>query len=386
MQFGRIGMDHHDFLHLETACDAMRIAVRWLFIASRIVEARQIRHGKRRSFWMLVTGLMSSSGTLIASCLVLMFFSLAVGILLVDVFHEIHVDPNDPEAPNFGTVLSSLFELLAISRADNAENTMEAIEHVGTAMAEAVFLFLELYKLLVELVIFNLITAVIVDNAMKVVRSDKDQKREEQAKKKQKQIQELGTLFEKLDADGSGEIDLDEFRHSSDRSFQRKLEILGIDAEDIEEMFKALDTSGTDTSQPTVSLTEFVSGLPQFFGQCRAFNILIVTKKLEWALTLLQDSIAAVSAGARGRKSRLSMASSFTPDQTGNTSDISEVEQVLNKFEKHFDGELNRLDDRVEECLQHCEVIAGQLRKAEKSKADKACEGRGGRKRIDMNL
>merc|ERR1719355_79679 len=100
---------------------------------------------------------------------------------------------------------------------------------------------------------------------MKVLRSDKEQKLEAAAKKKQRQIQELGLLFEKLDADGSGEIDLDEFRHSPEKSFQRKLEILGIDTEDIEEMFKALDTSGTDSSHPTVSLKEFVDGLPLFF-------------------------------------------------------------------------------------------------------------------------
>merc|ERR1719456_2033501 len=110
-------------------------------------------------------------------------------------------------------------------------------------------------------------------------------------------------------------------------------------------MFKALDTSGTDSSHPTVSLKEFVEGLPLFFGQCKSFNILKVTKKLEWALTLLQDATGAVLQSQGKRRSRLSIASSFAAIPQTDGSAIPEVEKELNNFTTHFDGELSRLDE-----------------------------------------
>jgi len=70
------------------------------------------------------------------------------------------------------------------------------------------------FILVVSTALMNLITALMVENALAQAENDKEANKLHQLAKKKKMVAELHDLFQNLDKDGSGDVDLAELLSS----------------------------------------------------------------------------------------------------------------------------------------------------------------------------
>lgn len=83
---------------------------------------------------------------------------------------------------------------------------------------------------------------------------------------RQRNLRKLQALFTEADADGSGRLDLDEFRGALRQpGFQRAFSALGVQPHQSELVFKSM-CNGVDVDEGDLSITEFMRGLMKLVG------------------------------------------------------------------------------------------------------------------------
>mmetsp|Transcript_80326 Transcript_80326/g.232057 ORF Transcript_80326/g.232057 Transcript_80326/m.232057 type:complete len:607 (+) Transcript_80326:93-1913(+) len=173
---------------------------------------------------------------------------------------------------SFGSTLKSFYTLYqAIT---GGFDWVEVHEPLMDNVHPLVGLVFVLYTAFALLVLLNLVTGVFVDGALKVSRADKETELLEKAY----------SLFQRGDADDSGEITWEEFRAclGSDEAsgFFEALEISQARAEDL---FLLIDQS----RDGKLSLEEFVAGGLMLQGPAKALDVAVVAQNLQVNLTTI---------------------------------------------------------------------------------------------------
>merc|ERR1719316_823207 len=109
----------------------------------------------------------------------------------------------------------------------------------------------------------NLVTAVVVENALSLTKQDEEHRIYELKLLKEKELQKLADMFATLDLDGSGEINEEEFRVAmrDNPDLIDKFKLLGFDEKNWERLFSDLDDG-----DGTLTLDEFAEGLKLMAG------------------------------------------------------------------------------------------------------------------------
>merc|ERR1712187_459058 len=96
---------------------------------------------------------------------------------------------------------------------------------------------------------------------------------------KNKQLDKIKQLFNKMDSDTSGGISLEELEWClQDRTVQAYFEYLELDVSDAWTFFKLLDTDGGNS----VGLDEFLLGCMRLRGYAKAIDMAALIKETEW--------------------------------------------------------------------------------------------------------
>jgi Ca2+-binding EF-hand superfamily protein len=143
----------------------------------------------------------------------------------------------------------------------------------------AIWLFFIAYVAVAMLVLLNLVTAVIVDNALAISKQDEKQKLIELQQAKQAQITSLKRVFAALDVDGSGAIDESEFIDACTNrpEIMNKFRLLDFDEREMLNLFKDLEVS----SDGLLSLEEFEMGLNSMQGDAKNKELVRIQKTIE---------------------------------------------------------------------------------------------------------
>lgn len=138
-------------------------------------------------------------------------------------------------------------------------------------------LFFVAFIMIGVFVFWNLITAVIVENAMSIANEDAQQKAKDAEIKKKQELKVLADLFLEIDEDGSGELSTDEFFGALQRNPRVKnmLQVLELREEDMEEVWNVLDDG-----DGVLTIKEFSNGLRRMKGDAKAKDIIDTIKKL----------------------------------------------------------------------------------------------------------
>eukprot|EP00931_Biecheleriopsis_adriatica_P052423 TRINITY_DN30491_c0_g1_i1.p1 TRINITY_DN30491_c0_g1~~TRINITY_DN30491_c0_g1_i1.p1 ORF type:complete len:640 (-),score=150.47 TRINITY_DN30491_c0_g1_i1:179-2041(-) len=134
-----------------------------------------------------------------------------------------------------------------------------------------------LYIAIAVFVLMNLVTAIIVENAMSASKMDEEQRLKQMDERKKKELKELEHLFTLMDTDGDGTLDWDEFEAAfADEEMSRKWRLLDFHAEECKELFELLDDGdgGIETS-------EFFGGLAKMKGDAQSRDLMRVNKNIE---------------------------------------------------------------------------------------------------------
>ncbi|CAE7249346.1 SCN11A, partial [Symbiodinium pilosum] len=202
-------------------------------------------------------------------CLVLIFFVILVFSLLIVQLVTEYIIEQDPVGDQlkrdflyyFGSVQATMATLYQASTGGvDWRNPYELLAYTGE-MSCIAFLF---YVAFFEFAVFNVLTGVFVDHAMKVSAADRELALAEQKKKERTEAERLRDTCRIIDADGDGKISWVEFHDFLQfENGYRNMASLGLDIFDSKKFFKNLMVM---TNQREIEITQFVSGCMRMKG------------------------------------------------------------------------------------------------------------------------
>merc|ERR1719469_501449 len=132
----------------------------------------------------------------------------------------------------------------------------------------AVFYFVVVTSIAV-FILMNIFTSVIVENAFKSAKADqKDLTRHLQAEK-ELQLEALRGLFDAMDLDNSGKVDVVELQMAvKKKAIRDKLKALNIGPKDLKEIWDILDDGRGE-----LDIEEFINGMRRVQGECKAKDL-----------------------------------------------------------------------------------------------------------------
>lgn len=219
--------------------------------------ARAVRLMSRfKELWMLVRGLFHSATTMLHTVallgIVLYMFGCAGHELLAN--HSL-AQVDGPFKDCVDTYFRTLgLTLLTLVQFVTDDNLVYVYRPLILADWTLLFYFMPL-MMIVTIVLMNLITAVIVNSAMEASAEDKETVKLQAEEKRKKQVKQLRRVFLRLDQDKSGQVSRDE--------------VTGMDQDDLEliktlcqienplELFDALDVDGSGE----IDIDEFCDGI-----------------------------------------------------------------------------------------------------------------------------
>lgn len=226
-----------------------------------------------REMWVMLRGLIECGRTLFWTYVMILCLLFLFSIVAVDFIADhpafIH---DDATQDLFGTLPQAMFSLMQVMTLDSWTFIARPMMMKAPWVA---FYFVALI-LLVVMVLLNLITAVIVENAFSIVQEDEDAALREKEKMKEEQIEKFRVMFKEMDADGSGTMSFTELEDSMDKpGVQTAFKALEIEQSELGELWELLD-DGDDA----VTIDEFCEGLRKIQADVKAKEIMECIRKM----------------------------------------------------------------------------------------------------------
>jgi len=250
---------------------------------------------------MLIRGLSDSVRTLFWTCVVVCFVTyifaifglLAIIMPLQERYNEL-LSQQATDEDSLETVLK-LEEVLEISTGmDQLMYTLIQIlmgdsyhSFTRTIMKHLQWSWLYFYSYIAVavLVLMNLVTAIIVDNALSTSRMDEESQVKQKEMAKDRDIRELKKLFDTMDADGSGTLSWDEFKDSfDDPEMSKKWVLLDFQPGECRELFSLLDDGDGE-----IATEEFFDGLRRMKGLAQSKDIFRMQKCIVHVAGMLEE-------------------------------------------------------------------------------------------------
>eukprot|EP00929_Paragymnodinium_shiwhaense_P032808 TRINITY_DN18131_c0_g1_i1.p1 TRINITY_DN18131_c0_g1~~TRINITY_DN18131_c0_g1_i1.p1 ORF type:complete len:629 (-),score=163.66 TRINITY_DN18131_c0_g1_i1:184-2070(-) len=218
---------------------------------------------KFRELWMLVQGLLASANTIMYTLVliaIMMYVFGSVGVELITLKYQ------DPErraevTPEFLAIVDYSFSSLSRTMLTLLQFTcMDDIAQIYVPMMEqdwVLSIYFGAVILVISIVLMNIITAVLVNGALEQATQDKEALRVMADKRKRKLMKSLREMFKRLDGDSSGAIDKNELLQATGEEAVLLTEFMTV--ADPVEIFNMLDIDGGGT----LDIDEFCEGLYQ---------------------------------------------------------------------------------------------------------------------------
>merc|ERR1712032_96557 len=235
---------------------------------------------------LLIRGLTDSVRTLFWTCVVIAFVTYVFAIFgLVLVVRDLKDKYSEALAGSiahtelqelmslFGGMDRLMYTLIQVLTMDSFHAIMRmTLQYVWWS-----WIYFYAYIGVAVFVLMNLVTAIIVDNAVTKSRNDVDHELRMKENSKSKDLKELQNLFEMMDADGSGTLSWEEFKESfGNAELTRRWKMLDFRPEECREIFTLLDTG-----QGEIETQEFFEGLSRMKGSAASKDIFRLQKTLE---------------------------------------------------------------------------------------------------------
>ncbi|CAE8640011.1 unnamed protein product [Polarella glacialis] len=169
-----------------------------------------------------------------------------------------------------GNMMSSLVQVLTL---DAHSNIMRpTVKYIPWS-----WLYFYAYIAIAVFVLMNLVTAIIVENAVSNARNDEETQLRLRDQKKSHELVHLKALFTLMDADGDGTLSWDEFECSfSDPDICDKWRLMDIEPDECQKLFRLLDTG-----DGTIDTDEFFEGLSKMKGAAQSKDVFALRRQIE---------------------------------------------------------------------------------------------------------
>jgi hypothetical protein len=262
-------------------------ALRTLTVLRSLRLVRIIRRVRLHPFfkelWVLIYGLATSARPLLWTGLITMMILFTFSVMATQLFGRAEdFSDNDEVQELFGDLLRSLFTMFQIMTLDTYFFTI-----VRPIMEKAPVsgIFFIIFVMVGVFVFWNLITAVVVENAFKIAREDKENIAKDAEQEKRRELKVLSNIFLELDKDGSGDLTYDEFK--SALSHPQVIQVLSLLDLNRKEMLDSWDI--LDDGDNMLTITEFTNGIRRMKGGAKSKDIQDVCKRLNQSVGIFKD-------------------------------------------------------------------------------------------------
>lgn len=139
------------------------------------------------------------------------------------------------------------------------------------------WVFFYLYISVAVFVLMNLVTAIIVDNALCHSRQDEEARMEQQEAMRHKELEDMKGFFHLMDNNGDGGLDWDEFEAAfNDPMLSKKWKVLDFHPEECKDLFDLLDDGDGN-----IETDEFFAGLKKVKGLAQSRDIVRLSKNVD---------------------------------------------------------------------------------------------------------
>eukprot|EP00928_Gymnodinium_smaydae_P031802 TRINITY_DN23223_c0_g5_i1.p1 TRINITY_DN23223_c0_g5~~TRINITY_DN23223_c0_g5_i1.p1 ORF type:complete len:617 (-),score=132.74 TRINITY_DN23223_c0_g5_i1:104-1954(-) len=240
--------------------------------------------------WLLLRGLSDSVRTLVWTIVVIFFITYifaVFGVVLIspDVLVK-YEEPNADEEvkalwPFIGGIMQMMYTLIQVLTLDSWTSVARPLMNYSPFS----WAFFYLYISVAVFVLMNLVTAIIVDNALKHSQHDEEVKLQQKERARNTMLEQFKTLFQMMDLDGDDELTKEEFETAFETpEVSTKLKLLDFGPDDCRELFYLLDTG-----DGALSLEEFFSGLTRMEGAATSKDVFRIMKMLEMVEKMLRQ-------------------------------------------------------------------------------------------------
>lgn len=231
-----------------------------------------------KTAWLLIKGITESASTLLWSTGIGLFTVFIFGVFATVMIGQDDVwDGTDPvKSEWFASVSASMFTMAQIMLLDDA---FEIIQHVDSKQPGMWLLFV-LFIGLSSLCFLNLITAVILEQVMEIVRTDEESQLADMEARDLHVRLMLRDIFINIPRRDPDVITKDEFRNAfKDEATKAPLLALDFEEENAEDLFMILDADKSGSAD----VHEFTDGMLRMRGAARSKDLYMVTNKLNEA-------------------------------------------------------------------------------------------------------
>jgi len=228
-----------------------------------------------RILWELIQGIMDGGPTLMWTMVVMFVMLYIFAIFAVYMIGKADVFEGDPLAEEyFGDVPKALITLLQIMLLDRWTEIARPL--MKKSAVSVIFMFI--FNIMVmNMVLLNLVTAVIINNAFARANEDEELRAVQQREANDAEILDLQNIFIEIDKDGSGTLSKEEYDdavHNNERVMQ-KLQILQVNPSETAEIWAILDTGSGE-----IHVDEFAESLRAMQGQAKAKDSFSIVNRL----------------------------------------------------------------------------------------------------------
>jgi len=246
--------------------------------------------------YLLIRGLSASTRTLfwtvVVVCLITYIFAI-FGVVLISAEVELASDKasHDPNSNSqeladlemlveaTGSLSSWMYTLIQVLTLDS----WNAIARPLQRYVAGSWAFFYCYVAVAVIVFMNLVTAVIVENALSHSKQDEETLLAQKDSEQKSLLKTFRCLFEVMDEDDSGTLTLEEFQGAFEtKEVATKLKLLGFKEEDCQVIFNLLDEG-----DGCLTIDEFFEGLQEMKGPAQAKQVFMVRKRVEQIWNLL---------------------------------------------------------------------------------------------------
>lgn len=284
-----------------------------LFRLARVVRVSEYFH----EVWLLLQGIIDSMRILVFTMVVICFVSYAfacVGLTfitqpLLQQSLQIAGDGSQQDIDLHGLLDRMLgldkfiYTLIQVLSQDSDE-----LQRTTMAYLQWSWIFYMSFQALGKLVLLNLVTAIIVDHALRTSNGDELNQLRKKEKQQQDEIRELEALFSLIDQDGNGKVSVHEFTAAfEDTRIVAKWRLLDFKPEECKELFQLLDAGKGE-----IDTKEFFTGLMKMRGDAQSRDVFKLTKQVKEVQSGIDEIMDKLGAGAkRSRHQAGSWRSSF---------------------------------------------------------------------------
>jgi len=193
-----------------------------------------------KTLWMLIRGLMGSAGTIMYTFGLILLILYIASCMAMELITKKMIDSDKPEIQelvvvNFQTIPIAMLTLIQFVSMDG----MSDIYYPLILEDPVLLMFFLPFILVVSISLMNLVTAVIVESAIEQGKQDRDLQRLYKQEEMKKMMPDLQKLYEDLDENKDGRVTLDEIREASD-DLKNQLKD-SLQADSVEELFQMID-------------------------------------------------------------------------------------------------------------------------------------------------